>query len=276
MPLALRLGAGADDAGAGRMDPDLGAVEHLDAEDVEVLRRSGADHLGEGREADAHQLAAGALLRLLLQERRVADLLERDVERLVIVAAVVGEPERRRVRELILPDEVLLPQFHGVHAQLVGQDVHAALDGVARLRDAERAAVGDAARRLVGEIGVHFGVSHRKGVAAGDDAEDAGRVLAGIRGGVERAVIGRGRHVQRGDRAVGGRADLHVHVVVAGEAGAREVLRARLDPLHRPADLERADDRAHVAGIDRHLVAEAAAQVRRDHVDLVLGNAGHQ
>ena len=37
-----------------------------------------------------------------------------------------------------------------VHAQLVGHDVRHALDGMHSLGDAERAAVGDAARRLVG------------------------------------------------------------------------------------------------------------------------------
>ena len=95
--------------------------------------------------------------------------------------------------------------------------------------------------------------------------------FVGIGRRVERAVVGRRRDVQRGDLAVGGRADLDVHVVVAREAGAGEVLGARLDPLDRPSDLERADDRADVSGIDRHLVAEAAAEIGRDHVDLVLG-----
>ena len=103
-----------------------------------------------------------------------------------------------------------------------------------------------------------------------------GGYLRGIGGRIERAVIGRRRDLQRGDLAVGGRADLDVHVVVAREAGARQVLGARLDPLDRSSDLERADDGAHVAGIDRHLVAEAAAEIRRDHVDLVLGNAGDE
>ena len=95
-------------------------------------------------------------------------------------------------------------------------------------------------------------------------------------GRIERAVIGRRRDVQGGDCAVGGRANLHVHVVIPGEAGARQVLRARLDPLDRSSDLERAHDRAHVSGIDRHFVAEAAAEIRRNHVDLVLGNAGDE
>ena len=68
-------------------------------------------------------------------------------------------------------------------------------------------------------------------IAARDDVEDPGGILGGIGGRVERAVIGRRRHVQGRDLAIGGRADLHVHVVVAGEAGARQVLGARLDPI---------------------------------------------
>ena len=52
------------------MDADLGAVEHLDAEDVELLAGTGADDFGEGRDADAHQLAALALLGLLFAQMR--------------------------------------------------------------------------------------------------------------------------------------------------------------------------------------------------------------
>src|SRR5438093_1542775 len=155
--MALRFGSGSDDACAGRVNPDLGAVEHLDPEDVEMLRGTGAHDLGERREADPHQLAAKTLCGLLLQQFLVANLLERDVERLLIVAAVVREAEARLIRELILPHEVLAAHFHRIHAELVGQDVHRALDRVARLGDAERAAVRDAARRLVGEIGIVTG-----------------------------------------------------------------------------------------------------------------------
>ena len=32
---------------AGRVDPDLARIEHLEAEDVEVVRRPGPDDLGE-------------------------------------------------------------------------------------------------------------------------------------------------------------------------------------------------------------------------------------
>src|SRR5262245_4837265 len=115
--LALGFGPGPHDACAGRMDADFGAVEHLDAENVEMLRWSGAYDLGERREPDAHQLAARALLSLLLEQLRVADLLEREIERLLIVAAVVGEAERRRIRKLLLLHEVLATQLRGVHAE---------------------------------------------------------------------------------------------------------------------------------------------------------------
>ena len=115
-----------------------------------------------------------------------------------------------------------------------------------------------------------------KVVAAGDDAEDAGGILRRIGGGIEGTVVGRRRDVQRRHAPIGRRADLNVHVVVAREARARQVLGPCLDPLHRPPDLERADDRADVARVHRHLVAEAAAEVRRDDVDLVLGDAGDE
>ena len=91
-----------------------------------MLRRPGAHHFGERREADAHQLASRALLRLFFKQRFVTDFLERHVQRLVIVAAVVGETERRRIGELICADEILLAQLHRVHAQLVGQNIQRA------------------------------------------------------------------------------------------------------------------------------------------------------
>ena len=68
-------------------------------------------------------------------------------------------------------------------------------------------------------------------------------------------------------------ADLGVHDVVAGEARRGEVLGAVLDPLDRHAGDDRAGDRAHVAGIDGHLVAEPAADVVAHDPDHVLGEA---
>ena len=49
--VALALGPDADahDGRTRRVDPNLGAIEHLDAQDVESVRGTGADDLGERR-----------------------------------------------------------------------------------------------------------------------------------------------------------------------------------------------------------------------------------
>ena len=90
---------------------------------------------------------------------------------------------------------------------------------------------------------------------------------------VERAVVGQRVDAQAGDLAVL-RAHLRAHDVVAGEAGGGQVAGAVLDPLDRHAGHDRAGDRAHVARIDGHLVAEAAADVLAADPDHVLGEAG--
>ena len=102
--VALALGLDADPGQdlAGRMDPDLARIEHLQAEDVEVVRRPGADDLGEAADADAHQLAALALLGLLLAQAGVVDDVHRLLERRAVVARVVRPAGRRLVRELVL------------------------------------------------------------------------------------------------------------------------------------------------------------------------------
>src|SRR5262249_53193380 len=98
--LALRLGAEPADPGAGRMDADLGGIEHGDAEDVAGARRPGADDLGEEGDADAHQLARLAALErglprlLLLAQLPVADRVHRLPQGRVVVAGIVLPAER--------------------------------------------------------------------------------------------------------------------------------------------------------------------------------------
>ena len=58
--LALRLHAELEDRLAGRVHAQLGGVDHLEAEDVVLLRRPRADRLGEVRDADADEPALGA------------------------------------------------------------------------------------------------------------------------------------------------------------------------------------------------------------------------
>src|SRR5919108_92473 len=74
MTLPLGLGPEAGDHLAGRMDAYLGRVEHLQAQNVEVLRRTSPDNFGEAGDADPHQLTAPASLHLLPSEPGVTDV----------------------------------------------------------------------------------------------------------------------------------------------------------------------------------------------------------
>ena len=271
--LALRLHAELEHRLAGRVHAQLGRVEHAQPDDVELLAVAGADDLGERREPDADQLALLARLLLLPAQLLVAELLEREVQRALVVAGVVDEAGGRGVRELIRLDEVRTPELGRVEPELVRGGLDEPLDQVRRLGDAERAAVGDAARRLVRVRAVGHDVRRRDVVRAGDDVEEAGLELRRLRVGEEGAVVGEQLDLQA-HHAVALDRELAAHVVVAGEAGRDQVPRAVLDPLHRPADQQRGRRRDDVARVDRHLVAEAAADVGRDDPDLVLGQPG--
>ena len=240
------------------------------------LRGPAPDRLGEERHPDAHQLAALALLLLLGAQRVVADHVHGLAHGRLVVARVVHPAGLGLVRKLVRLQQVLQPQLRRVHLQLERQAVHQPLDEVHRLGDAERTRVGDAAGRLVRVHRGHVAVGGLDVVAAGEHAEEAGRVLHRRGRAVEGAVVGEHVGPDRQDLAVVGGGDLADHDVVAGEAGAGEVLAAVLHPLDRLAEQQRADDRAHVARVDRHLVAEPAADIGRDDPDLVLGQAGHQ
>ena len=259
------------------MDPDLARIEHPEPEDVAVLDRSGPYNLGEERDPDAHQgaglaarerLASGPLLR---PERLVVDRREGLLHRRVVVARVVLPAERRRVGELLAPDEVPGPDLGWVHVEPPGEHVDHPLDEVRRLGDPERAAVRDPARRLVGVHPVHRHVGGRDVVGAGADVEEAGREPGRVRAGVEGAVVRGDVALEARDPAVAGRRDLARHVVVARKGGRDEVLDAVLDPLDGDPGDDRGDDRAHVPGVDADLVAESTADVRRDDPDVVLG-----
>ena len=240
------------------------------------LRGPGADPLGEEAQPDPHVLAAGPPVRLLTAQLRVAGQVHRDLQRAGVVAGVVLPPGRAGVRELFGPQQVRHPQLRRVLAELGGQQVDHPLDQVDPLGDAERAGVGDPAGGLVGVDPGDLAVRGLQVVGAGEDVEEPGRVLAGLRGPVERAVVGQHPGPQGQDPAVPGRGDLTVHVVVTGERGGHQVLRPVLDPLHRLAGHHGGDHGAEVSRVHRDLVAEPAADIRGDDPDLVLGQPGHQ
>src|ERR1700757_555425 len=148
-----------------------------------------AYHLGEARDADAGDLPLLASLLDVLAQLGVAELVEGDVHRLVVVAAVVDPAGGRVIRELLLANEVLLAELGLVHADLDRGVGDQALDGVARLGDAERAAIRNAAGRLVRVVAVRGDVRGRDVVRAGDYVEQAGLELARLRVREERAVV---------------------------------------------------------------------------------------
>ena len=278
MTLALRFCAEPANAAAGRMDADFGGVEHGDAKDVAGPRGSGADDLGEEDDADAHQLAGFAALEgfalgfLLGAQLLVVDRLHRLVHGGVIVAGIVLPAEGGRVGELLTPDQVLDAELGGVHAEFLRHDVHGTLDGISGFGDAERAAIGDAARRLVGIDAVDQAIGGWEIVRTANDTEQARGPFGGVGASVECAVVGDGVAAHRRHLAVLGAGDFHIHVEVARKRRGGEVLDAILDPFHRSPGHDRGNDRADIARISAHLVAEAAANVGGDDVDLVLGD----
>src|SRR5262249_4815838 len=76
VPLSLRLCSKPCRRFAGRMDPDLAAVEHFQTGYVVCVGGARAHNFGEARYADPHQLAFLPLLGLLLEQILIANLLE--------------------------------------------------------------------------------------------------------------------------------------------------------------------------------------------------------
>ena len=190
MALALGLHRKAHHRFTGRVDAQLTAVGHAQAEDVHILARAGADSLGEEGHPDAHQLAAGALLGLLGTQLLVADHVHGLAHRGLVVTRVVQPAGLALVRELLGLQQVLQPQLGRIHLQLEGEAIHQPLDEVDRLGDAERAGVRHATGCLIGEHRGHMAVGGLDVVAAGEHTVEAGRVLDRCRDAVERAVIG--------------------------------------------------------------------------------------
>src|ERR687897_808097 len=216
--------------------------------------------------------SSAAQARLLLAERREVEVLEQLVQRAVVVARVVDDAERGLERELLLGDEVLAPQLQPVHAELVGEPVHAQLDPVRGLRPP--CAADRVSEHLVCEDAGEVEVDRWEAVAAAHHGEaqlrDERREQLLVR-----AEVGDDPHLAGGERGVALRAELHVVDLVAAMVARRHVLGAGLYPLDGPA--EPLGERQHqgLLAVCLELRAEAAADVWGYHPQLVLGDAEH-
>ena len=191
----------------------------------------------------------------------------------LVVARVELEPEGAFVGELFFLDKVLGADLGLVHAQFLRQHINHALDQVHRLGHAEGAAIRHATGCLVGVDTFHAGMCGGNVVTARNNVEHTGRELGRVGTGVKGAMVGHHIHAQAGDLAVGGGGQFAVHVVVAGEASARDVFDAVFDPLDRAAQHDGRDDGAHIARVDRHFVAKATTDVGADDTHFGFRNA---
>ncbi len=194
-------------------------------------------------------------------------MLHQLVERLVVVAGVVDHAGRDRGREVLLGDEVLAPDLERVDPELVGELVERHLDHLRRLGPA--GAADRIGRALVGEhpddVGLDVGdlvtaAHHERAQRRDQRREDH----------VVGAEVGQDLDVEGGDRAVALGAHPDVGDLVAALVGDRHVLRARLDPLDRAPELARRPAGEELLAVDLELLAEAAADLGRDHAHVIL------
>ncbi len=275
-PLAVRRGARVDDRRAGGRHPHVrGLVERrMQSHSLrpDSARGRQAADLDPGREADAAIDALAAQLLLLAAELVEVELLEQLVERAVVVARVVGDPERRRERELLLGDEVLAPQLEPVHAELVGEAVHRQLDPVGRLRPAGAA---DGVRaHLVREDAGDLDVDRRPLVAAAHHGEPERRDERREQHHVG-AQVGDDVGLAAGDRAVALRAERDRVDLIAAVMARGHVLGAGLGPLDRAPEPLGEREHERLLAVNLELRPEAAAHVRSHHAELVLRDTQH-
>ena len=215
----------------------------------------------------------GAPAGLLGPQLVVAEQLHRLVGGRLVVARVVRQPGHRGERELLVLDPVASPDLHRVDAELDGELVHDALDGVRRLGPAG-AAVGVGDRR----VGEHAGALEAEGRELVDRVvhERAEQRHARSDQAEVGAHVGEQVHPQPEHGAVAVRGDRDVLDLVAAVVRDEQAVGAGLGVLDRLADALRREERQHLLGDQLQLAAEPAADVRRDDPDLLLRRTGQQ
>ena len=272
--LAVAVRAGEDGDGAGRVDAHLAGLEQAGprAERAGDVRRRDAAGLDVAGVAEAALLALGLRRRLARLEAGDVGHLDRLVEVGRVVADVVGQADRRRVREA--GDEVLPPDLRRVHLHLARRLLDDALDHVGRLGPAGAAVGID--RRGVREHRLDLGVDRRRLVLAGEQGRVEDRRHRRREGREVGAHVRDRLDAQREEVALRVHRQLGVGDVVAAVRVGQERLAAVGGPLDRPADPLARPDQGDVLGVQEDLRAEAAADVGRDHPHLRFRQAEHE
>ena len=208
MALTLRDCAKTGNGRTRWMDTDFTAVKHAKSKDVAVLDRAGANNLGKVAQANAEKCTGLATFegfntfRLLFAKILITDCLQCLFPACVVVARIIFPTKGRLIRELFLLDEVLRPQFSSIHTKLDSQHLNHPFDEIGCLGHAERTAICNAARCLVGIDTIHNQIGCRDIIGPGADVHKACRKLCRVRTGIERTVIGRRMTMQAGNLAV--------------------------------------------------------------------------
>ena len=270
MALAMRMRAGQHLDGADRVDPDLRRFPQADAgaERAHRRRRGDAARLDIGREADAAQLAAPLRLARAGREALVVGDLQRLVERRAVVARVVAHDHGRLMRKA--RDEVAPAELGGILAAARAPPPPSAARPRRSLPAARRPG-----RRRPARCSCRRRRPRRRspGCCTGPTAA-AHRDRSGS---TTRRSTGRRRDWRSCVPAAPGScprrrvASFGMGDVVAAVRVGQEGLGAVAGPFHRAADLLGGPDADRLLGVDEDLRAEAAADVRRDDPQLVLG-----
>ena len=262
VPLAVRARSGNGGDLAAPFYPDNSALPAQDIGGFDIRR-----------DTDPHDLATPARLGLRSAQISIVRQLHHAIERSRVVSGVVGDAERRAVGERLGRDEVPPANLDGIEAGRPSRLVHEALDEV----DADgppRSTVGS------GRRGVRVHADAQKlGVLDPIRTEDMSRV--GHRGHErQREQVGPqiedGLRPETNDLSIGGHRAFGFRDGRSRLDRGEQVLGPGGHPPDGPAELARERRRDDLLAVEWSFHSEAAADVRRDHAQLVLREAEHR
>ena len=188
-------------------------------------------------------------------------------QRRLVVAGVIERSDHGLVREG--PHEILLAQVRRIEPKLARRDFDQPLDHEGRF-GTSGAAIG-IDRHRVGIDRIHLAIDRgdvvlprqQRRIEIGRHRRREGRHIG--------AEIGDRLHRHADDLVVRVEAELGMGDVIAAMRVGDEGFRTVRGPFHRTRDLLRGPQAHDLFRIDEDLRAEAAADIRRDHPQLVLG-----